>query len=77
MLGHTTGHAGGAILASGVVNVDGCSFSGNHAFLGPAVSNTVSLRVAGSYFDGNVLYCDETAYLDWTNVSSSSAVVQR
>lgn len=63
------GRAGGAVLASGVMFVDSCTLSRNRAFLGPAISNTVSLTISSTEFDDNTLYCDEEEFLDWANVS--------
>lgn len=65
----TAGRTGGAVLTSGITSVNRSVFSGNQAYVGPAISNTVSLSVGWTEFDGNTLLCDDGHFLDWANVS--------
>ncbi|CAN0299763.1 unnamed protein product, partial [Pylaiella littoralis] len=64
--GNFADRAGGALLASGVATVDSCSFSGNNAPIGPAVSNVVTIDVSNTEFGDNTLWCDDdTLFLAW------------
>lgn len=64
------GRAGGALLLSGVAAIDRCTFASNHAPLGPAISNTVSVGLNGTEFSNNTLTCnDDGLFLDWADVS--------
>ena len=67
------GRSGGALLASGVVNLHDCLFLGNHARVGPAVANTVPVSFSFVDFINNTLWCDDSALsLDWNDVSENS-----
>eukprot|EP00752_Nemacystus_decipiens_P010199 g9089.t1 len=69
--GNTAGRAGGAILASGTIRVDGSSFERNHAPLGPAVSNVLTVELNDTWFRDNTLWCDDDGmFLDWKNASA-------
>lgn len=57
------------------MNVESSTFSQNQAFLGPAISNTVSLMISGTQFDDNTLLCDDSEFLDWTNVSGGARLL--
>lgn len=68
----TQGRAGGAVLASGVTEIEDCIFSGNNAPVGPAVSNVLTVEINNTEFSDNTLWCDDnTLFLDWKNVSDS------
>lgn len=65
-----TGRSGGALLASGTVEVDSCVFQWNRAPTGPAVTNVLSIDLENSEFRNNSLWCTDGLYLDWKNVSN-------
>lgn len=72
-LNSKTGRAGGAILGSGTTILENCSFSDNHAPLGPAVSNVVTVELNDTHFGDNTLWCDDDSlFLDWKNVSGET-----
>lgn len=66
------GDAGGAVLASGVAEMDNCTFDGNQASSGSAVSNTVAATLDYADFMNNTLLCaEESLFLDWQDVVSN------
>eukprot|EP00904_Undaria_pinnatifida_P002436 jgi/Undpi1/12193/HiC_scaffold_5.g01869.m1 len=63
--------SGGAILASGIVGLDGCAFVENHAVVGSAITNTVSVSLLFVDFVNNTLLCDDNSlFLEWNDSSS-------
>lgn len=66
----STGRSGGALLASGVVSLHDCLLLANHASVGAAVTNTVTVAFSFVQFINNTLWCDDRAlFLDWNDVS--------
>lgn len=64
-----TGRARGSILTSGVTKLYDCLLSGNGGYTGPAISNTVSLDIYSTEFEGNALLGGDAFFLDYANVS--------
>ena len=72
-----TERSGGAILASGVVDLTHCVLENNSAYIGPAVSNTVSVSISRTEFDGNALMGNDGYFLDVnTSVSNCRMLLQ-
>ena len=70
---HASGRSGGAVLASGIVGLDDCAFVENHAVVGSAVMNTVSVSLSFVDFVNNTLLCDNPGlFLDWNDVSAAT-----
>ena len=61
---------GGAVLASGVAEFDDCTFDGNRASSGLAISNTLSATIDRAEFRNNMLLCDDDSeFVEWEDVS--------
>lgn len=58
------------------MSIESSTFSGNRAFIAPAISNTVSLTLSDTGFDDNFLFCDDSEFLDWVNVSGGTVVLE-
>lgn len=56
---------------SGTAQLTNCTFRGNQAGIGSAVSNTVTVTLSSTELVSNTLTCDDDGlFLDWKNVSS-------
>lgn len=67
--------SGGAILVSGIVNLDHCVLEGNRAGIGSAITNAVSASLSFVDFINNTLLCHDTRhFLDWDHVSGLGTI---